>query len=165
MGIIKTAMMSGAAMYGVNKLARTQESRQSRVVERETPRPEQHDPEYRAWLEWRSRQGAGSPITEGQVGGSQNEAPQRQLFNYDANFDPRYEYLDFDRRQSQQRPQYQSIEDHTQRATGFVDDGVTSHSNHAGPFDLNALVGQGMSLMQTGGKGSKGDLVGKFVHK
>ncbi|KIV79407.1 hypothetical protein PV11_06969 [Exophiala sideris] len=137
MGIIKTAMMSGAAMYGVNKLAKS--PARVALLNEETPRPEQYDPEYRAWLEWRSRQGTGSPMTQAQMGGSRNEEPQRQLSNYDANFDPRYEHADFDRRQSQQLPQYHSVEYRPQRETGSEDEGVTRQSNHAGPFDYNAL--------------------------
>lgn len=88
------------------------------------------------------------------------------LTNHDANVDPRYEYVDFERGQPQQAPQYQRIEYRPQRAMGFVEDGpATGQSSHAGNFDMTALVGQGMDLLQSGGKDDKGNPIGKLWNK
>ncbi|KIW22806.1 uncharacterized protein PV07_11067 [Cladophialophora immunda] len=170
MGIIKTAMMSGAAMYGIKQLAKTQEHRQSRTTndsqQNTSQRRELYDPEYVAWQEWKSQQNAGSNSGPGQWENPQNQG-QRRLLTDGETGEPRYfSSFEYDRGQPGSQYQYERAELRPQRDVVTAANGAsTTQSNHSGGFDITPLLGKGMDLVQSGGKGGKGDFLDKFLSK
>lgn len=136
------------------------------------------DPDYLEYLEWKKRtaQSAvsdrapervqGRSMSEDRARTSQDEYARRQNLYLTDNMPPSYDNP-FEDRRSASAARYQPMEFAPPRQSGFVErefDGSSSNSH--GGLDVNALIGQGMNMLQSqGGKGGKESFASKFLNK
>jgi hypothetical protein len=138
------------------------------------------DPEYLEYLEWKfgaaQPKGAGGSALErvqardyqtAQVPPEDYSAGQR-LYLVDS-MSPEYDYSFADQHSTAAR--YQPMAFRPPQRTGFVEESLeSSSSGNRGGLDVNALIGQGLGMLQSqgnnGGSGKgKGDFVSKFLNK
>jgi hypothetical protein len=192
MGLIKTAMMSGAAMYGVKQITKTAQARHDNPSppRREYP-DDRADPYYsRPAVEYRDQRYPDNRAREYQ--------DREQNPGYQANYEPRqvmysddgYPQPQYMQAQNERRPQYESArymqsssappsysyDPNQYRQRGYVEPEPVMddprNSPRGGRADMmNMLAQQAMSMGMLGGKdggkdgGKKNDLIQSFLGK
>jgi hypothetical protein len=192
MGLIKTAMMSGAAIYGVNQLAKTAQSRNNNAPPPRYDYSDRNcDSRHVQPMEFRDPESRGQRCVNAQgVQGTQrsNEWEPRQTLHLtdQRSFDQQPYYM---QEGHNDLPQYYyasnvrspsaSAQNHwnQRQQQGFVeresmDDSRGPQSGNGGRADMiNALAQQAMSMGLVGGKNGKkdkdsnGDLLGSLIRK
>ena len=178
MGLIKTAMMSGAAIYGINKIAQTAQARNnnSSSPPRRDYAERDYDVQRQRPLEFRGRDSPDNRFVDSRDMQERSEQPRQRLYLQDQRPSERQAY--YSQAQYEDYPQYEYASNMrspsapaqyypSQRSQpGFVEtESIMSDPRDAQGSDgaemLNMLAQQAKNMGLVGGKKGKKDKDGK----